>query len=82
MSYDEDDAAWDEMYDRIDQELYPDHKAQAIEEFTAERLRSFYLKNPEVMIPALEVFSEAKLLLESKHYAAALVFLLRRLSFF
>lgn len=74
MSYDEHDAALDEMYDRIGQELYAGHKAQAIEEFTAERLRSFYLKNPEVMRPALVAFREAKSLHESKHYAAALVF--------
>lgn len=74
MSYNEHDAALDEMYDRIGQELYADHKAQAIEEFTAERLRSFYLKNPEVMRPALVAFGEAKSLHESKHYAAALVF--------
>jgi hypothetical protein len=74
MSYDPHDAALDEMYDRIGQELYADHKAQAIEEFTAERLRSFYLKNPEVMRPALVAFKEARSLHESKHYAAALVF--------
>ena len=74
MSYDEHDAALDEMYDRIGHELYAEHKAQAIEEFTAERLRSFYLKNPAVMRPALVAFREAKSLHESKHYAAALVF--------
>jgi len=51
MSYDEKDAALDEMYYRIGQELYADQQAQAIEEFTADRLRSFYLMNPEVMRP-------------------------------
>jgi len=39
MSYDEYDAAMDEMYDRIGVELYPEHRAQAIDEFTADRLR-------------------------------------------
>ena len=44
MSYDESDAAWDEFYDRMSEELYPDHKDQAITEFTEERLQSYYLK--------------------------------------
>ncbi|MDO8282338.1 MAG: hypothetical protein Q7U10_06915 [Thermodesulfovibrionia bacterium] len=74
MSYDEHDAALDEMYDRIGQELYADHKSQAIEEFAAERLRSFYLKHPEVMRPAINSYQEAKALHEANHYSAALVF--------
>ena len=74
MSYVEYDAALDEMYDRIGEELYPEHSAKAIEEFTADHLRSFYLKHPEVMCPALLSYREAKALHETSHYAAALVF--------
>lgn len=40
MSYDEHDAALDEFYDYMDKELYPEHREQAISEFTEERLRS------------------------------------------
>lgn len=82
MSTDEYDAALDEMYERIGEELYPEHKAQAIGEFTAERLRSFYLKNPEVMRPALLAFKEAKALHEANHHSAALVFFVTSIELF
>lgn len=74
MTYDETDAAIDEMYEQIGRELYPDHKVQAIIEFTAERLRSFYTANPRVMRPAVDALQEGKQLNEAKHYAAAMVF--------
>lgn len=74
MSYDENDAARDEFYEQISRELYPDHKQQAIEEFTAERLRSFYIKQPNVMRPAVEAIQEAKALLAASRYSPALVF--------
>jgi hypothetical protein len=38
MSYDEHDARWDEFWDQVSKELYPEHKEQAIDEFTTERL--------------------------------------------
>lgn len=41
MSYDEHDAAMDEMYERISAELCPEHREQAVSEFTSDRLRSF-----------------------------------------
>jgi len=74
MSYDPTDAARDEMYDQIGRELYPEHKAQAIGEFTAERLRSFYVANPGVMRPAVDAIQEGKRLAQSQHNAAAVVF--------
>lgn len=74
MSYDETDAAWDEFYDKISEELYPEHKDQAITEFTKERLQSFYLKNPKVMRPAVDAIQEGKKLQENQHYSAALIF--------
>ena len=38
MSYGPEDAAWDEAYENMSRELYPEHKEQAIAEFTRERL--------------------------------------------
>lgn len=66
MSYDEHDAAMDEMYDRIGDE--------AIREFTADRLKSYYLANPMVMRPAVDALQEAKRLKANGHHSAAVVF--------
>ena len=74
MNYDEQDAAIDEFYDQISKELYPVHKEQAIEEFTQEKLKSYYLKNPAVMRPAVEAIQEGNWQLEQKRYSPALVF--------
>jgi hypothetical protein len=74
MSYDELDAARDEMYDLISRQLYPDHKQQAIEEFTADCLRSYYVKHPGVMRPAVDAVQEAKALLAVERHSPALVF--------
>jgi hypothetical protein len=74
MSHDPSDAARDEMYDQICRELYPEHKAQAIGEFTAERLRSFYVANPRVMCPAVDAIQEGQRLAQTEHNAAAVVF--------
>jgi hypothetical protein len=74
MSYDENDAARDDFYEQISRELYPDHKQQAIEEFTADRLRSYYVKNPGVMRPAVDAVQEAKALLAVGRHSPALVF--------
>lgn len=74
MSYDEHDAAMDEFYEQISRELYPEHKLQAIDEFTAERLRSFYVKHPDVMRPAIDALQEGKALREMKRYSPAVVF--------
>ncbi len=74
MSYDPNDGAMDDIYERISDELYPEHKSQAIGEFTAERLRSFYVDNPDVMRPAVEALLEAQRLQENGHFAAAVVF--------
>lgn len=74
MSYAPEDAAWDEAYENMSRELYPEHKALAILDFTYERLRSFYVANPEVLVPAVRNFNQAKVLLNEQHYAPALVF--------
>ena len=74
MSYTEDDAARDAFYEEISQELYPEHKEQAIEEFTRERLRSFYIQHPDVMRPAVDALREGMALYEAEHHSAAVVF--------
>ena len=74
MSYDESDAARDEFFEQINRELYPDHKIQAIEEFTVDRLRSFYVMHPGVMRPAVDSLQEGKALRVLGKHSAALVF--------
>jgi len=74
MSHDENDTARDDFYEQISRELYSDHKQQAIEEFTADRLRSYYVKNPSVMRPAIDTIQEAKALLAIGRHSPGLVF--------
>lgn len=74
MSYDYHDAAMDEAYERLSQELYPEHKAQAIREFTYERLRSYYLQHKVLLVPAARTYRIAESLLLAKQPAAALAF--------
>lgn len=74
MSYDATDAAIDEMYARISEELYPEHREQAVNEFTADRLRSYYLSNPMVMRPAVDTLQEVQKLKANGHHAAVVVF--------
>lgn len=74
MSEDPSEYAMDEFYDQISKELYPDHKEQAIGEFTDEKLRAYYLQNPDVMRPAVNATQEGNWQLEQKRYSPALVF--------
>lgn len=74
MTYDALDAARDEMYERLSEELYPQHRDQAVIEFTSERLRSYYTVNTAVMRPAVDAIHEGERLLQNAHNAAALVF--------
>lgn len=74
MSYTEEDARWDEAWESMSKELYPEHKKQAIDEFTKERLQSFYLQNPEILIPGINAYKEAKKLLEHSPSAALIFF--------
>ena len=39
----------DAFYEQISQELYPEHKEQAIDEFIEERMHSYYLKYPNII---------------------------------
>src|SRR5260370_38191101 len=70
------EAFIDELYedfanDRLSErgDLYTD----VIEQFTTERLQSFYIDNPAVAMPALEALTEARALVNA-HPSAALVF--------
>jgi len=63
MSYDENDAAMDEFYDRISDELFPEHKEIAIEEFIEERMQSYFLQNPNIIAPAIDCSNHANQLM-------------------
>jgi hypothetical protein len=62
------DNAWE-----LAKDAYEENYEQAIQEFTAERLQSFYVTNPEVAVPAHNSFLYAQSLL-SAFPQAALVF--------
>src|SRR5258706_1301538 len=74
MSYTFEDAMRDEAYEAMSRELYPEHRNQAIEEFTSERLQSYYLKNPDVAVHGVGSYKEAQSLLEHGHPSACVVF--------
>ena len=69
MSTTPDEAAYDEYM----AELYEEHKKEAIEEFTYERLQSYYINNKLMAQPAFLALSEARSLIESNK-SAALIF--------
>lgn len=81
MSYDEYDAARDEFYGQMYEELGPqwasDHGfveyEDAVQNFTSERLQSYYLAHPDVAKPAHDSLLTAQVLLAT-HPNAALVF--------
>jgi len=67
------DEAWDAAWEHMSKELYPEHREQAIEEFTDERLKSFYMQHSDILLQAVKRFEEADELHES-HPSASLVF--------
>lgn len=74
MSYDEHDAAMDEFYDRMSQELYPEHKEQAIQEFIEERMQSYFLKNPLIIQTPLDCYHHAKMVTEVSPQCALVMY--------
>lgn len=74
MSYDEHDAAMDDFYDRMSEELFPEHKAIAIEQFIEERMQSYFLKNPNVIHPAIESSNHAGELLQVSPSSALVMY--------
>ncbi len=69
MSMTEEEARYEEWII----ELYQEHRVLAIEEFTAERLQSFYVANPLVAEAPLRSLAEARRLLP-EHFTAAHIF--------
>lgn len=74
MSYDENDAAMDAFYDRMSEELYPEHKEQAIDEFIEERMQSYYLKNPAVIQVPIDCYHHANDLMEASPSCALVMY--------
>ena len=65
---------WEEAaYDEAMSALYEEHKEQAIQEFTVERLQSYYLHYPDIAKPAFQALSEAHQLI-SRHPTASFIF--------
>ena len=61
------------MQEQALEDLYEEFKEQAIEEFTSERLRSYYLANPLLAKPALDSLAEARNLI-TVNPTASLIF--------
>jgi hypothetical protein len=55
-------------------ELYDEHYHEAVQEFTTERLKSYYLKNPAIASAATSVLDEAAALVKARHPNAAFLF--------
>lgn len=70
MSYDEHDTAYDQWMD----DLYKEHAAEAISEFTTERLQSYYLANPMLAEPPRRALSDAIRLFQSGFVDAGFIF--------
>ena len=59
MSYDEDDAQWDAWWEHASEELYAEHFERAVEEFTTDRLQSFYMAHRDVARAAADTVLDA-----------------------
>ena len=68
------EMTWEEAaYDEAMSALYEEHKEQAIQEFTVERLQSYYIHYPDITKPAFHALSEARQLI-SRHPTASFIF--------
>lgn len=67
-------ADLDDFFERVGEELYPDHEAQAIQDFTADLLKSVYGEQPDVMVPAVRAYREAQTLQTLDNHASAVIF--------
>ena len=74
MSYDPGDEAWDEFISKLTEELYPGQYERAVSQFTRERLRSFYLRNPRVLAPIVDMYYESRMLYGMGRVAPTFVF--------
>jgi len=64
------DAAREEWY----AEIYDEISSEAIAEFTSDRLRSYYVKNPSLARNVMSIFREAKSLTDSSPTAALVLY--------
>ncbi|MEQ1560655.1 MAG: hypothetical protein ABL933_17170 [Methyloglobulus sp.] len=70
MSYDENDAAMDAFYDDMREQFYP----EIINEFTSERLQSYFLSSPEAAKSAYLALEESLRLRDAGFLSAAFLF--------
>lgn len=73
MTYDEHDALMDAGWESMSEEMYEDHFYQAVEDFTYDRLISYYKDNPELMRRINNRIEEAQNLL-SVNPSASFIF--------
>src|SRR3989442_12133888 len=69
MSIDWMDAARDDFYN----EIYEQASKEAVANFTAERLRSYYDKEPTIAEKPFKALAEARQLLQTPHQTAAFI---------
>ncbi|MFC6327367.1 hypothetical protein [Alloalcanivorax gelatiniphagus] len=74
MNYEEaeQEAAYAEFVASLAEELYDEHRGQAIEEFITERLKSYYERNPSIAVNALRFLETSKCLLDKEPTASLL----------
>jgi hypothetical protein len=61
MSYIPGEEGWgDYAREQYEAELYAEHRQEALEEFTAERLQSYYVAHPDIAVPAVHVLNDAR----------------------
>ncbi|MHB8523256.1 MAG: hypothetical protein ACYDH9_21225 [Limisphaerales bacterium] len=69
MSYDESDAAHDAFYE----EVYEQVSKEAVENFTAERLRSIYDREPAIAEKPCHSLAQARALILTPYHTAAFI---------
>jgi hypothetical protein len=76
MTIDEanEDAAMSEFFDNISEELYPEHKEQAINEFIEELMQSYYLNNPDIIQAPMDCYHHANDLLQISPQGALIIY--------
>ncbi len=74
MSMTEYEATIENFYERISDELYPNHKEQAVDEFIEERMYSYYIANPNIIQAPLDCYHHANDLLQVSPQCALIMY--------
>ncbi len=74
MSNDYYDDAMNDFYDRISEELFPEHKEIAIEQFVEERMQSYYLKHPNIIKAPMDCSNHANELMHVSPQSALVMY--------